>query len=315
MKRGKTRRAQIAGAAVVAVSAAATQADVIVSHFDNATEVGTAPAWHFDFGGVTQSAVWDPTVDFGGDPNSGSMKITANFDTTLADNNKVAYTHDIAPALNGGDFAGLEMDVKVDPSSAMDAVGGNGFFSLVIRNGSGYDWSPQFNDSLRSSDGWRHVFVPSLQSPSDDIRALTIQLYGAGLQNLSGPVTLWIDNVNFTTAHPLPGDANDDGKVDFADLVTLARHYGKKDAIWEDGDFNDNVDSDESVGFDDLVTLARNYGQTLTPAQLATFDPSFRAAVQDAFAQVPEPSGLALISVAAGALLQGRQRRKVTDRQ
>lgn len=42
--------------------------------------------------------------------------------------------------------------------------------------------------------------------------------------------------------------------------MLVARNYGKTNATWADGDFNNDV----SVGFDDLVLLARNYGQTGT---------------------------------------------------
>ena len=62
-------------------------------------------------------------------------------------------------------------------------------------------------------------------------------------------------------ANPL-GDADGDGKVDFADLVRIARHYGMTNATWSDGDFN----NDGSVGFDDLLIVARNYGRTATLA-------------------------------------------------
>lgn len=101
----------------------------------------------------------------------------------------------------------------------------------------------------------------------------------------------------------LPGDANDDGKVGFDDLVILARDYGKNNAVWEDGDFN----ADGKVGFDDLVILARNYGKTLTAGQLAALDPSIRAEVEQAFAQVPEPS-LSPLIVLAGTMFLRRRR-------
>ena len=58
----------------------------------------------------------------------------------------------------------------------------------------------------------------------------------------------------------LLGDANGDGKVDFADLVLVARNYGKTNATWSDGDFN----NDGSVGFDDLLTVARIYGKSVS---------------------------------------------------
>ena len=63
----------------------------------------------------------------------------------------------------------------------------------------------------------------------------------------------------------LRGDANHDGKVDFADFVTVARDYGKPNATWADGDFN----YDGSVGFDDLLIVARNYGKSISPTATA----------------------------------------------
>ena len=102
----------------------------------------------------------------------------------------------------------------------------------------------------------------------------------------------------------LPGDANLDGKVDFTDLVTLARNYGQSDVGWVGGDF----DGSGKVDFSDLVTLARDYGQGPTAAQLSQFDPAFRAAVEAAFAQAPEPNVPALLALAAGGLLVRRRR-------
>ena len=58
----------------------------------------------------------------------------------------------------------------------------------------------------------------------------------------------------------IPGDADGDGKVDFADLVLVARHYGQTGVTWSQGDFN----GDGSVGFDDLLIVARNYGKSVS---------------------------------------------------
>lgn len=101
--------------------------------------------------------------------------------------------------------------------------------------------------------------------------------------------------------HRLAGDANFDSTVGFDDLVTVARNYGQTNPEfgWVDGDFND----DGSVGFDDLLTVARNYqGAAPTARQLAQFDPTFQAEVLRAFADVPEPSGLALAFLGTAAL-------------
>ena len=47
--------------------------------------------------------------------------------------------------------------------------------------------------------------------------------------------------------------------------MILARNYGKTGATWSDGDF----DADGKVDFNDLVTLARNYGRTIPGATAA----------------------------------------------
>ena len=63
----------------------------------------------------------------------------------------------------------------------------------------------------------------------------------------------------------IPGDADGDGKVDFSDLVLVARHYGETGVTWSAGDFN----GDGSVGFDDLLIVARNYGKSVASTTAA----------------------------------------------
>jgi len=84
--------------------------------------------------------------------------------------------------------------------------------------------------------------------------------------------TVDIGAYEFGASPLLPGDADADGKVDFADLVLVARHYGMTNATWADGDFN----IDASVGFDDLLIVARNYGKSisLTSTAAATLSPA-----------------------------------------
>ena len=63
----------------------------------------------------------------------------------------------------------------------------------------------------------------------------------------------------------LPGDANLDGKVNFADLLLLAQHYNAPQPAWTTGDFN----YDGSVNFADLLALAQNYNNSFSrPSRL-----------------------------------------------
>ena len=103
--------------------------------------------------------------------------------------------------------------------------------------------------------------------------------------------------------YTVSGDADLDGKVDFNDLVILARHYNQSNANWDQGDFN----YDGTVGFDDLVLLARNYGKSVSAVQMVEFSPAFAADIKAAFAQVPEPHS-AVVVAAVLLTVPGRRR-------
>ncbi len=61
------------------------------------------------------------------------------------------------------------------------------------------------------------------------------------------------------------GDANRDRRVDFTDLLILARNYNQTGKFFSEGNFDLSVDG--LVGFSDLLILARNYNVTL-PSQV-----------------------------------------------
>ena len=101
-----------------------------------------------------------------------------------------------------------------------------------------------------------------------------------------GRVT-WIDAVTILTSDTpkIPGDANNDGKVDGSDVTILAGNWQKgvsdgQTASWSEGDFN----GDGKVDGSDVTILAGNwqYGVNATTAS------------------VPEPSTMALLLLLAG---------------
>ena len=285
-----TCRLAIVSCAVTALFAAWGRGDVTINGFDSAAE---ASNWRYDFGSASQSILFDPTMDAAGSAASGSLKFTIGFNSALGGNNKIAFTRDISPGLNATDYTGMSMDLMIDPNSATDFYGGNGYLSLVIRDGPTYTYTPQFNNEVFAIGGWQHISIQGLQGPIDDIRGITLQLYGGPQQNLTGTVNMWIDNLVLTT--PTPGDANVDGRVDFNDVLTLIQHYGTMTgASWPIGDFN----GDGKVDFSDVLALIQNYGVGVTRTQ---------AGELPAVAQAPEPTGPAVFALAAIGLLRRRR--------
>lgn len=111
----------------------------------------------------------------------------------------------------------------------------------------------------------------------------------AQADGLDGNTDMHAHSYNATLQFALPGDSNLDGKVNFSDLVTLARNYGvSSGATFGQGDFN----GDGKVDFADLVILASNYGAT---------DSGVTGA-----ARVPEPASMALLFILAAGWFRRR---------
>jgi hypothetical protein len=91
----------------------------------------------------------------------------------------------------------------------------------------------------------------------------------------------------------VPGDANLDGRVTFADYQVLERNFGSRDSYWRLGDFNDDRVTDSA----DFALLMDHLGATTA---------SERAAME---ALVPEPGSLSAIGAGTAVLLARRGRR------
>ncbi len=101
-----------------------------------------------------------------------------------------------------------------------------------------------------------------------------------------------------------PGDADVDGFINFNDLLSLAKNYGRTNSSWFSGDF----DADGITGFSDLLVLAQHYGQH--PLNTDAVPADFAADWALAQSMVPEPT--TALGFASGALLVRRRVRRAT---
>jgi hypothetical protein len=104
--------------------------------------------------------------------------------------------------------------------------------------------------------------------------------------------------------YTIPGDANLDGAVDFADLVRLAQNYNSSGRGWWEADFT----YDGVTDFNDLVKLAQNYHAALPAEPISGAAPTFEADLARATTHVPEPGRA--VGLIAGMIWMGRKSRR-----
>ncbi len=165
--------------------------------------------WTNWFGGAFSNLVWDSASDANGNPASGSVKITANFN---GGNNQfeVYDVNNFFPTLNGLQYTNFQCDVRFAQGSAATTNGGVAIFGHLqfgIAVGNGQDYFGAV-DVPASNTNWVHVSLllnaaadPNLQNFND----VLIHIYGPQYSPaLSGVSTLWVDNIQFTGATPVP---------------------------------------------------------------------------------------------------------------
>jgi len=187
--------------------------------------------------------------------------------------------------------------------------------SLVINFGAGSDPSATIRGYLASgyaADTW---LGPGIESTA---AALNPGRYAIGYADGNADQGTPAGPNQVLVEYTLAGDANLDGVVNFADLLSVAQNFNHSldthgnPIDWADGDFN----YDGVVNFADLLLVAQNFNQRLSASQLQELPGSFSAAWNLALAEVqaansdnvPEPGSVALLA-ASGALLMRRTRR------
>lgn len=191
-------------------------------------------------------------------------------------------------------------------STGISAFDGNGVFGGAAPNAGGDFVAVTYNHTTQTETLYvdNQVFSATGVPPIGDT-FITVgrnprfdNPFGGVIRNLfvfdSALSAAQIDQLRSQSGYAvLPGDANSDGTVSFADLLTLAQHYGSMSADWSQGDFN----CDGAVNFADLLLLAQDYGKS---SVVAGMSPAAAAA------PVPEPAGFCMAALMAAMLRRTR---------
>ena len=157
--------------------------------------------WSNWFGGAFQSLSLDPASDANGNPASGSLKIVANFPVNTDQFTVWDGLNGISPPLNGIQFTKLQCDVRFAAGSATNSSGNYGNLQFGMGTpGYGQDYWNSGVTIPAGNTNWVHVSLPldlDTDTNLNRIANVFVHIWGAGL---SGPSTLWVDNLEFVGA-------------------------------------------------------------------------------------------------------------------
>ncbi len=162
---------------------------VAINRFDDATEVdaGDVPVWTPDWGTAVVLS-WDQEDAGGGATGSGSIKAVADYFTPESNGwEQMVFKHaNFDPAFAMADYAGIEVSVKVDPSSVPTPAGQYGYFELKYGSG-----GVAFGGVNLSSTNWTTYSWPIAPGTADLVE-LRVQ---NGNGEFQGPITFFMDNL------------------------------------------------------------------------------------------------------------------------
>ena len=180
-----------------------TQAqDLIVNSFDN-DQGGTFGLDWDNFRSYASSITFtfDASQDSEGNPNSGSMYVTAQWptrsDPTWNQNwNDIQFAF-YTPPFNPTGYINFDVDVKVDVTNSSPAIDGTsyGAIELIINN----PWTTVVGwATLAVTNGWQHISGSFSGLPDENNSEAVIGFISNGGDSLTNTVSYWIDNIVFT---------------------------------------------------------------------------------------------------------------------
>src|SRR5260370_17057689 len=192
--------------ALLAVPSSWGQAtNITINTFDSAIEVTTN--WTKWWGRATTSMQFDATMDAGGNTNSGSMKVTVQFNLAA---NGVDNQFALRGALGGnGNLGGLVVYGSQYTNLVFDLFWATNSPQLT-NNGSGnwgpldtglvptdysQDWFPTYTVPI--TNGWQHIVLPINPTAANigKIGGVVLKMWSGNSPGLTGTATFWVDNV------------------------------------------------------------------------------------------------------------------------
>ena len=191
----------LVGLALICSAGIAVADDLIVNSFDYGISGIGWENWRSYILG--HSEVWDALQDADGNPNSGSMYITANWPL----NNDPTWTNswnDVQVAFGAGTFAAadyieLEAYIKIDVTNSFTAPDGSyGVAGLYVNGGSGGWQQVQGYANLTPTDGWQRIHGTLAAIPAQTYDQVVVGFISNGGSSLTNTVCYWLDNVRLT---------------------------------------------------------------------------------------------------------------------
>jgi hypothetical protein len=196
------RTALLAGLLASAGSVVAAE-DITLNTFATSDE---AALWRKWWGAAGQTYEFDASKDADGNPNSGALKATIDFNlATYGGDNQFAVLREF-PVVEGSKYTNLVFDLFWDPASPQRPWGDFGGLEPGFRNQDfSQNWLPGY--AVPTTPGWQRVVLPiNPTAPKiDTINGVVLKMWsGDASWGQTGTATFWIDNVRLIAAPEAP---------------------------------------------------------------------------------------------------------------
>ena len=279
---------------------------------------GTRGMFYIPQGGALSSAVPSSGPDYTSGGTAGGKRLTYLFDGGNSGSDAASFMLG-TPPVNGTVAAQNNFLSVVNFMAGVTGAGGGASTGklnlkdndLVIDNGVLADVKAQLVSGYNNG-AWNGIGIMSdlLQLPANSDKALG---YAAGNDPAIAALGGSLSGQTFTTStavlvkYTYKADANLDGVVNLADLITLSANFNQPGTKnWVNCDTN----YDGAVNLADLITLAANWQKgNPTPLGLSFADAMAQIPEFANFTVVPEPGTLGVLGLGVIGLL-GRRRRR-----